>query len=377
MPFILVIAILCFVFSLVLLLYYQSQKKEKIFLQYDGDILKQKKTVNKISFSQLDSFSVNLHPDLITSLEAHVKTIYLVHGTFVGEDPFHIIGLIDRILPLRFRQVSKSIRFVTKQGQDFFTRDKGNFTRKHINFLNSQLKNIKTHLFTWSSGNHHFARIIGMAQLVKDISLRHKKGDRILLIGHSHAGQVFALLTQFLKEDSFFKVLDEFFEPYLDLETLRKNRDFLRSCYIDIITMGAPPRYKWCKSNKIKIVHFINHRGEGELAGTFSGVLTTRDGDYIQQWGGSGSDFISPIEEEKIINLQLDFYFGKGSDTRLLREEIKKRKRLHNEGNHFLVDYGDQGNYGNFINTVFGHSVYTKISHLHFHLAKAATFLYK
>ena len=40
----------------------------------------------------------------------------------------------------------------------------------------------------------------------------------------------------------------------------------------------------------------------------------------------------------------------------------------HNQGHHFLVDYGDQGKYPNFTKTIFGHAIYTKLDLMQFHL---------
>jgi hypothetical protein len=53
----------------------------------------------------------------------------------------------------------------------------------------------------WSSENHHVGRLEGALGLVRALATHAELGaprGRILILGHSHAGQVFALVTQLL-----------------------------------------------------------------------------------------------------------------------------------------------------------------------------------
>lgn len=299
-----------------------------------------------------------------------IKAIYLVHGTFMGNDPFHIISLLEENVPDSAKSIFTKFKEHCKRTGDFFAKDLGNFTQEHIELMQGLIKDsMSIHNFTWSSANHHCARLMACLDLIESLNAKNfKTKDRILLIGHSHAGQVFALLTQIIHnknlQNFFFEVLASFeieVAKYLPMIKKLKHNKF------DIITMGAPPRYSWKTTPNIKLLHIINHRGESVLGGSLKGFVTTKDGDYIQQWGVEGSDIISPIKKEQEINKLLDLKLGIGQNLDLFKQNILLRHRLHDHGHHYLIDYGDNSKVPNFIKTGFGHWGYTKIELLSFH----------
>lgn len=354
----------------------------KTFNQDFSQLLPKKATYEFVTEKTVLNYRVNSTLKIPEQFKNNIQAIYLVHGTFVGEDPWHLVQLISTILPEQADNFVGKFKYAIKQGQDFFTQDTGNFTEKHIGILSKAFgENIQVINFHWSSGNHHYARVKGMIELIKQICISQAQGDRILLIGHSHASQLFALLTQLLGNPNFMEIMNKYFSDQIDKKELVAVTKKCQSLSFDFVTLGAPPRYSWALNSKMRLIHFINHRNSSDSrafqGGSPSGVLTTRDGDYIQQWGVAGSDFFSPIEKERIINKELDYYFDSGIDRKIFRERIKLKKRLHNEGHHFLVDYGDQGRVPNFIKTIFGHGVYTKVEFLGFHLSIIGKYFYQ
>jgi hypothetical protein len=187
--------------------------------------------------------------------------------------------------------------------------------------------------------------------------------DRILLFGHSHAGQLFALLTLFLedgeKANALFRVLAEENVDTFDKRSFSDNIKKNSSINMDIVTLGAPVRYPWGDYEKYRLLHIVNHRSDSKL----SGVLTTRDGDYVQQWGTDGTDLPSSNQALKGCNHKLDSILDKGQsiDFEAKLEEVKRRQpvKVNGEeaGKTIFVDYLDNGN--NAIETLFGHGVYT------------------
>lgn len=303
--------------------------------------------------------------------QSNITDIYFIHGTFVGDDPFeffnslyHYFNFLDNG---EMKKNLQGIKQQLKKKMDTPYGDNGNFTNKYVGLAQTALgNNIKTHNFTWSSNNHHFARIEAAYNLIKfiiknnsDPTLDQKK---ILLIGHSHGGQLMALITLFLNDKKFKKKISEhFFKNNKDaIQNFNLELKKISKLHIYNVTMGTPIRYNWALSSKHKLLNIVNHRGDAAIAGEFSGVLTTKDGDYIQSLGIAGSDFKSPINDINQINLELDDVLDKGSDITLLRQNLLHKQRVADFGHTLLVNYFDQSKtLPNFTKTVFGHGVYT------------------
>ncbi len=308
-----------------------------------------------------------------------VKQIFLVHGTFVGDDPFHIIELIERLFPKLSKKVIYQIRDKTKLAQDTVAKDVGNFVNEHVETLQLLTDyEIPICNFKWSSGNTHYARVISTFDLINKIAADRYKGERVLLIGHSHAGQLFALMTQMLAKNDIAYELAEIVSSLYEVNDLESKLSLLQTMHFDFVTMGSPPRYKWFLSDHMHLLHIINHRGTDIVnEKDYFGALTTRSGDYIQQWGVEGSDMISPSRQEQSINKKLEPYLGAGANLDVLRKKIERANRFHNTGMHLLVDYQDGGGYPNFIKTIFGHGVYTRLRLFNFHISLILEHLYQ
>ena len=300
-------------------------------------------TYQFINKFEVNSLKFNTEEDDLEQIGQEIKkkkvsSIYILHGTFVGEDPFHLIGLLENSLPKISHEIINKIRQNTKKGQDLFTKDLGNFVEDHVDLLKSMtLGSVPVYNFTWSSGNHHYARVIGAIKLIVDLSLKHKTGDKILLIGHSHAGQVFALISKFVQDKKLLKQVLSCLDHNNIPKTFLLDLKFVEKLNLDFVTLGTPVRYDWALTARMQLLHIINHRRDDILGGSSSGASFTRDGDYIQQWGIPGSDIKSPIYSEREINEKLDTILGDGSNYDVFRINVKKRNRMHNQGHHLLL----------------------------------------
>ena len=317
--------------------------------------------------------------ELKESLVKHgVTHIYFTHGTFVGDDPFHLVGILESVLPRKYKFITSKLRKTIKKSQDLFIKDIGNFTQSHIDLLKDIFgEAIKIEFLNWSSGNYHYARVDGMFKIINELARTTNPGDKVLLLGHSHAGQIFALMTQVFKDDHLRRRLLDIFDKEIDPLEVERSLEKVVSLKLDFVTFGTPCRYEWKLSHQMRVLHFINHRHTDVLGGTFSGVVNTRDGDYIQQWAGAGTDMMSPTPHEMMINKKLDHLLDAGMNIEQIQKNIRQRRRLHGHGHHYLVDYGDNGKYPNFLKTIFGHVVYTRLNLMKLHLYLIGEKFYK
>ncbi len=309
-----------------------------------------------ITYSHLSAFKKEPH------LNCLFDTGFIVHGTFMGDDPFHINNYLEIILPEFSKKISQTIKSAIRQQNNLMAKDLGNFTVEHEKLVSQfLLGGNKCNSLVWSSANSHLARVKGLLNLILDLG-KIEESKNVILIGHSHAGQIFALLTQILKEESRLKeFLDIIEEKEINLYSgLLKNIQKLK---LTFITMGTPVRYEWKEIKGIKIIHIINHRKSIPFGGDFKGAIFTRDGDYIQQWGVAGSDSYLTHSKESEINQKLDVLLDKGKNLSVLRKELGKKKRIHNFGDHLLIDLEDSTRgKPNFLGTIFGHGTYTRVS---------------
>ncbi|GEM_PF-3454318 len=323
--------------------------------------------ISKESSYYYEDFSVdNISTEDICHniMKLNINHIYFIHGTFVGDDPFDILSFLERAFPNLKENIINKIRTQIKSGNNLFARELGNFHPNLIKRLKEICpKDTRFENFTWSSSNHHIARLRGSLNLMRSIHSNTSPGERVLLYGHSHAGQIFTLLSQLLSKGSIASQLKEVLLKS-DVEITELN-NLIESCKrrkFDFVTLGTPVRYTW--NNKTfphsTLLHFINHRGKVPMGGSLTSSITTKNGDYIQQWAVAGSDSKSPIKEDQKLNEELDLILGIGRDSAMLRRNIKFKKRLHKYGEHILVDFKDNSRVPNSFLTIFGHGVYTR-----------------
>lgn len=109
-------------------------------------------------------------------LHFKVAHIYLIHGTFVGSDPFDFVKYLERFDNPFIEQIGSKLQsFGLKQSEKWFD-DIGNFTDEYRKILYSDLgKQFSISNFYWSSSNHHYARVEAAVDLFFDIENLIKK----------------------------------------------------------------------------------------------------------------------------------------------------------------------------------------------------------
>jgi hypothetical protein len=243
-----------------------------------------------------------------------------------------------------------------KQGQkkltDLIARDEGNYTHEYAqnlcNSLGNDICDIKDN-FEWGSGDYHFARLDGALKLAQRIAEKFTEkqisnDDRVLLLGHSHAGQVFALLTTLLEDGEKGKQIKKIIMTSNIVSDERKKRfqgdlDTIKGVFLDFVTFGTPVRYQWGKYDKWRVLPVINHRSDS----TISGIPSVRDGDYVQQWGVEGTDLPSDtLADNKLLDSILDDGLNPGALIGNLNEKGRRQPKYWDGSlvhENILVDY--------------------------------------
>ncbi len=339
---------------------------------------------------------------------AGVTAIYCVHGTFSGSDSLGFVTELERIAP----RISGSIARLGKGTVNLFAGEAGNFTPRYSREFEEGLatgaeQTIPVRFFNWSSQNNHIGRADGAIRLIAVLA-RHaeqvfsenqssRETPRVLLWGHSHGGNVFSLLTNLLGADEesladFFTAARSFFTPWIlrhvDMPAWKEVQEILstsdhplRRLKIDIVTFGTPIRYGWDTDGYDMLLHFVHHRMPPQgieyqtpVPMRILPLLFAKYGDYVQQIGISGTNFIPiPIF---VRTLLADLRLNQLLQSELTRENILRRlrhgTRVHNEGTTLLVDYREQG----LKLRIWGHAVYTRREWLPFHCLEVADRFY-
>jgi hypothetical protein len=311
---------------------------------------------------------------------AGVRLIVFAHGSFVGDDPLAIARSIEEAVPV-LPDLVRALRSFTRTQVSRFLGDLSNFTREYIDALGAA-----THVdaieFTWSGENHHAARVQEAARLARTLALYGGGSlgprDRVLLVGHSHGGQLFALLSQLVaRSRGYEQLVDAARARGEDVVALEDHLARLRRCTIDVATFGTPPRYAWARGSGFRLLHVVNHRGAAPRAASLRGLLHTRQGDYVQQLGAPGSDWLAPSAKDRAVNERLDVELGAGANFRAWLHHVARGLRVATHGHTVLVDYGDDARVlPNFWATGFGHAAYTRRESMLFHLRLVADHFY-
>jgi len=298
--------------------------------------------------------------------------LVFVHGSFVGRDVASMVSALKVLVPFLPQRLETSLLTLIKRQANTLLRDNGNFLPEYARlFARATDWGESVENFVWSSGNHHSARLMAALELGESLAKLpsvHASRDATLLLGHSHAGQVFALLTRLVQECRGKE------EPLLSAEVrasplapLFHEDAFvaLGKRRLEFVTLGAPARYRYFLSRRMGLHSIVNHRGTSFTGGTLAGFPFTRDGDYVQQWGLHGTDFFAFTAWERELNQRLDALLGPGQGIGAWRATSRLRKRVCDQGRTLLVDFGDASHrIPNFVGTVFGHGAYTRLTHM-------------
>jgi len=327
--------------------------------------------------------------------DAKVAAIHLIHGTLMGTDALGLIGVLARFLP----EWTSSLRQQQKQLVDSIVGDWANYDedfanvfREGVNARLTQAQAIEVRRFLWSSENNHTGRADAAVQLIDQLHQgNYGEGQRIQLWGHSHGGNVMALVSNLLAGDmrtraAFFKAPKPLYRRssnrLIDLpswgrvrELLSKEGNPLEHLRMDMVTFGTPVRYGWDTDGYDRLIHFNNHRpteGTPEYLAPFppsvEQIQGASAGDFVQQFFIAGTNF--PVNLFAWRNWRAERKLQKllqsGHSRRDLWTRLIAGVRVPTEGRSLLVDYATSD--AALAQSVFGHGVYTKPEFIPFHL---------
>ncbi|MCE9606967.1 MAG: hypothetical protein K8U03_18945 [Planctomycetia bacterium] len=324
--------------------------------------------------------------------------MYLLHGTFAGNDAAGVLTELGRFFPAVRRGLGK----IAKVLVDAVMKDNGNYTIEYAREFEEALNadggpTIPVRIFPWSGENHHLGRADAAVRLIDELAtLDIAPERRILLWGHSHAGNILALLTNLVAGDeatvdSFFRAAECHYRiPWVnivDIPIWQAVEQRLRSAArpiiknpLDIATFGTPIRYGWDVQGYDKLIHFINHKPLPDIdpyfttfPGTIDDIARASAGDYVQQFGIAGTN-VPPFPlalRAWLADRRLNTLLQPEEYTSLnLTDRLRVGLRVPDAGETLLVDYGSPS--GGISEHLAGHGVYTKLDWLPFHAAEMA-----
>lgn len=351
---------------------------------------------------------------------ARVAAIYLVHGTFVGNDPWGSHATLNTFAP----RYAGWWRRHTKRLIDRIMDDTANYTRAYAEMLQRSLHTegepaIPVRRFIWSGENNHIGRAAAAVALIDRLAAGNfTPGQRVLFWCHSHGGNVLALCSHLLAANAevrnrFFRATEVYYgprggpdSPNAAWRRVRELLDrprggeqvppFLRdrglgsegsarrpATALDVVTLGTPIRYSWHTAGIDQLLHFVNHhpvRGHPDhksaLPRHLGDVLFGTGGDYVQHMGIEGTNFpplpwcwrtwLADIRLAQLISPELKWYH--------LPRRVKAGRRVPGAGTTLLVDYGRERS--RWIRHMAGHSIYTRTGWMLFHAEQVARWLY-
>jgi hypothetical protein len=372
---------------------------EPVVLQLDGD------TGQQLDFAYLHT-------------QFGVRKVLLVHGTFAGTDPLGIHTMLHAAaerLPAAARlavvPLINRLADQTKRLTDTITADVANYSdgyRELFQMLVGDDPEVSRLEPTWSSENNHIARAGLAVRLLNELLELHEVGfdpthERVLLWGHSHAGNGFAILSNLLANDR--ESVEAFFLAAGDSlgEAGEAARRALAAAPTPhpmasaalVVTFGTPVRYGWDTDGLRSLVHVTHHRPidkhddptaivpavtfgcEGNSFGDnftaaitgVADVLSAKHGDWVQAFAIAGTDIAPPLNRKDNASLGAFLERGlleptppkTGDRLQVTCTRWKTCTRMHADGRNLLIDYTSSGltRFGPARQAVLGHGIYT------------------
>jgi hypothetical protein len=316
----------------------------------------------------------------------------LLHGTFAGSDIAGLSRELSRVYPNLANRLSE----IGKRWFDDLAGEVGNYTQGYADQLSALLNpesdqsnafKIDVTRLAWTGENHHLGRADAVMQLVQTLAV-HSPSERVLVLAHSHGGNVMVMLSLLMGADE--STQNGFYEAarlhyrmpllgridlpvWIEARELMVSGDFPK---IDVATFGTPLRYRWDTSFCEKLLHFVHHRCDNEsacpaqakLPGNLQDALNATGGDYVQQLGVGGTDFLPSILawRDWIVERKMQRMFESTSRRRDLWQRWKQGHRVADEGTTLLVDYPELESVPS--SELFGHGVYTRSEWMPFQL---------
>ncbi len=318
------------------------------------------------------------HSQFATRANEYVDAIWFVHGTFAGNDALGWFGQLERLIPA----AGPALKNLGKKLTDLLAGDSGNFPPAFVDLFQLQLE---TRRFVWSGENTHSGRCKAAIELLDELLQRVHDEPKVMLWGHSHAGNVAALITNLLGAEDW--VRDKFLDLVEPLFPVRDDRMCALSrvraaiesgaadeLQLDIVNFGAPISYGWDTAGYRNLLHVVNHipqAGQPDwLCPIVAAGKNLRDGvqgDMVQILGVTGSDFLPWLlnQSTRSVETKLHQFLAPDCSRRDWWSRASLGMRVADEGETVLVSYDNTD--GHASQTV-GHSVYTKPEWLGFHL---------
>ena len=299
----------------------------------------------------------------------------------------------------------------TRQGLDALAQEVGNFTSSYVQKFEQALgqgSGLPTPCarYVWSSMNHHVGRVEAAMNLLLSLQewcsgLTLSKEDRLLLIGHGHAGQVLALLSNIITRGEsegrgrVFEILAKYWQAcpsenrsVAQLEQLfhlTTDQKVLKEALVDVVTLGTPVRYGWDTEGIGRLLHVVNHRvirpdgkrwlAKMELPQIAWEMPYQTGGDYVQQLAVAGTDVLPDSPEAEKANVDFREIFEPYDGFERWLECTRRTIRCANDGQCLLVEYGVQAEESP-RQHLFGHACYTRGSAMLFLATEIAGALY-
>ena len=327
----------------------------------------------------------------------------MLHGTFAGVDATGLLRDLGRLAPA----IERPLRLRQKAAIDHFLGDCGNYPPAYAQQLSAQLQALhqserstpnlpsRVDRFLWSGENHDLGRCAAAIQLADWLLKEFQVESReIQLWGHSHGGNVLALLTNLLAADAatlrrLFRITHPFWEHLRASQTglepwhriyqrLRTADRAIISQHLHLVTFGTPVVYGWDEAGYRTLIHFIyvpQHDIEAQTWDRIPGfeeIALGQAGDSVQRLAIAGTD-IRPTWLQihaRLVNRRLARWWHPHGLRRRLKHRWKHQSRLHQSGLNVLVDYAIPRDQQSLLNA---HGVYTRKDFIDFHLTTIAS----
>ncbi len=373
-----------------------------------------------------------------TLYQAGVRMVVLAYGCYLGADIFGS-GRLDEVGGLK-RGYSRGIPGLesllallrpgdyqkppvqsplhppytndshTRDQLDAIVGDTGNFTAEYSQALQDGLSKhgqlpLTCTRILWSSVNHHLGRLEAALSLFHEIQTLRSANtlspdDRILILGHGHAGQVLALVSNVIAPGEttirpyLFEILESSVQGNLSSTEvgahLQELTTFLSQAKpdlpsLDLVTLGTPIRYGWDIGGIGKLLHLVNHRpirgdakrwlAKMDLPQVVMEMQAAIGGDYIQQMAVAGTDAVPATPELEELNQSLRENLEPFDGFERWLECTRRVTRCPNDGQCILIDYQDAANVAPGEH-LYGHACYTRMGSLLFQTTQIVEALY-
>ena len=338
----------------------------------------------------------------ISCIEERIDSLWLVHGTFVGNDALGIFGQIERVIPA----LGPTLKLLGKNLTDALAGDTGNFSNRFADQISGT---VPVNRFTWSGENSHSGRCKAAIELLAAMIEQIKTCPRVLLWGHSHAGNIAALVTNLIGaepwcRDAFLELAEPLFPASKDQSAKSTALKRVREAFsngtaqkleLDIVNFGTPVSYGWDTGGYRRLMHVVNHHPARDqplwlcppvkVAGRWlfpnfnsnAGTETAApdavgggdeqvSGDMIQILGIAGSEFLPWLLDQSTRDCEaaLQKFIAPGHERNDYIRHASIGTRVANEGISVLVEYD---NTNGLAAATMGHSIYTRTAWLGFH----------